>query len=392
MADRLPARITDANRLLGWLTRPGDAVCTASRPVLLGELLAAPAAIIMGALSGLLITAVALIRTGQAGYAAFGAFELALLVSRIAAIRRVGALRRAGRVPSIDASVMLSIAWCALQGLLAYSLMTCGDLELMVVAATMVMGLIGPICARNYAAPRLAALLVALCMLPFLAGALASGITLLWMVIPMAVLFLAGMGRIVRSFHATLVRTLEAEAQNRFYAHHDALTGLLNRFGLDERLAALPRDPDHAMAVLCIDLDGFKQVNDRLGHAAGDRLLEQVAERLRSAVREEDLIARLGGDEFLILVRNMPPLDVGALAERLIARITRLPYAVADAPPARIGASIGYACCPEDATTTAALRARADQALYAAKASGRGIGRRFAAPEGHGRAVAYSSP
>lgn len=126
----------------------------------------------------------------------------------------------------------------------------------------------------------------------------------------------------------------------------------------------------HSLAVLYLDLDHFKQVNDRLGHAAGDALLADVAQRMRAAVREGDTVARLGGDEFAIIQPNADrPDSTMALARRLLARIAA-PYAI-DGAEAVVGVSIGIAWYPEDGLSADDLLRHADAALYAAKRGGR---------------------
>lgn len=161
-----------------------------------------------------------------------------------------------------------------------------------------------------------------------------------------------------------------AEAHHR--ALHDPLTGLANRAGFQERLAqALSglgrgRSP---IALLALDLDRFKQVNDTLGHDAGDQLLRQVAERLQPLVRDTDTIARLGGDEFAIIQTDLKTEhDSVSLSQRIIARVSE-PYAL-QGGEARIGVSIGVALAatPSEASD---LPARADFALYEAKDGGR---------------------
>ncbi|QTL03121.1 diguanylate cyclase [Aquabacter sp. L1I39] len=174
-------------------------------------------------------------------------------------------------------------------------------------------------------------------------------------------------------------RRKEAELQLQHLASHDSLTGLANRAFLKSRLDAClagARDGDAGLALLCLDLDNFKQVNDAGGHAAGDALLCAMAERCRSELGPGDLMARLGGDEFAIL-HPAPPGDAGLfpaasarrLGERLIAIVSR-PF---DLPggPVQVGVSVGIALPP--AATPDDLLRRADAALYAAKRQGRGL-------------------
>jgi diguanylate cyclase (GGDEF)-like protein len=169
-----------------------------------------------------------------------------------------------------------------------------------------------------------------------------------------------------------------AEDRIRHLAEHDGLTGLVNRAVLLERLGAVllhrrrRRGGSVQIAVLCLDLDGFKGINDQYGHAAGDRVLVQAAQRMVGLVRGGDTVARLGGDEFAIIqtAREQP-----AAAERLAARVVAAlaqPYDLDNGvEAATVSVSIGVAVAPGDAEHVDGLMAAADQALYRAKASGR---------------------
>jgi diguanylate cyclase (GGDEF)-like protein/PAS domain S-box-containing protein len=173
----------------------------------------------------------------------------------------------------------------------------------------------------------------------------------------------------------------QAEARIRFMAHHDALTGLPNRLLFRERMeAALERirRPSDAVAVLCLDLDYFKDVNDTLGHPAGDALLETVARRLRGCIRTGDLVARLGGDEFAILqFSEDQPIDAEALAQRIVDAL-RQPYQI-EGQRVIVSVSIGIAIASESGVNADLLLKCADLALYRAKADGRSTYRFFEA-------------
>ncbi len=157
-------------------------------------------------------------------------------------------------------------------------------------------------------------------------------------------------------------------------AQRDTLTGLANRAYFSESLAAAVADSSRFgehMALLFIDLDQFKRVNDSLGHHVGDRLLSHVADVLRACVREGDLVARLGGDEFVVLAREVDSrADVEAVVRRLLTAIQR-PIEV-DGTLLRGGFSIGIALCPEHSGDAADLLRMADLAMYSAKQAGRG--------------------
>ena len=179
--------------------------------------------------------------------------------------------------------------------------------------------------------------------------------------------------RAVRTFSDITARK-QAEAEIVYLAHHDGLTGLANRRFFHERLAyaiAMRHGGGARFAVLCLDLDRFKQVNDSRGHQIGDRLLRMVADRLRASVREADTVARFGGDEFAILQTEIEqPTAAATLGERLIACLSE-PYAI-DGAELTIGVSVGIACHPGDGLTADPLLKSADIALYKAKEDGRG--------------------
>ncbi|MGB7991262.1 MAG: diguanylate cyclase [Candidatus Methylophosphatis roskildensis] len=169
----------------------------------------------------------------------------------------------------------------------------------------------------------------------------------------------------------------------RSLAHTDALTGLPNRRGLNEALARVLAGcaPERLAAVFLLDLDGFKSVNDRFGHDAGDELLIGVARRLESLVRASDLVARLGGDEFVVVADALPgDAEARALGQKLLEAV-REPF-VAAGQCCRVGITIGYALAPLDGRDALGLLKRADAAMYAGTQAGRCCLRRGAASVG----------
>ncbi len=165
----------------------------------------------------------------------------------------------------------------------------------------------------------------------------------------------------------------ESQARLQHLAHHDPLTGLPNRLLLHARMEhslARARRTGERVAVLFLDLDRFKMVNDTFGHPAGDMLLQAVADRLRGAMREDDTVARLGGDEFVILVEGLEdPLDAAGVAEKTLEAL-RQPVILNDAE-LFTSASIGIAVGPDDGADLTVLLRNADGAMYQAKKAGR---------------------
>jgi diguanylate cyclase (GGDEF)-like protein len=187
--------------------------------------------------------------------------------------------------------------------------------------------------------------------------------------------------RIVRNQVETLEQVVTARTQGletankqlRHLATHDALTGLPNRVLMDDRIGqciALADRQSQTFAVIVLDLDRFKVVNDSFGHRVGDELLREVAQRLKGVVREIDTVARLGGDEFVLIITQSPERDaVEAVASRII-EVMQAPVRIAGVE-IHTSPSIGIAFYPHDASTTEALLAHADAAMYYAKQQGR---------------------
>ncbi len=168
--------------------------------------------------------------------------------------------------------------------------------------------------------------------------------------------------------------TKQSERQLQHQATHDALTGLTNRWLLGEYLRQAIAHAGRAgrrIALLLLDLDGFKSVNDSFGHAVGDKLLVDVAGSLTAQVRASDVVARIGGDEFVVLLREVDAVsDAVRVADKLVAALSR-PRTL-DGIAVQTGCSLGIAMYPEDAQESEALMRCADLAMYHAKAQGRG--------------------
>ncbi len=188
------------------------------------------------------------------------------------------------------------------------------------------------------------------------------------------------LGDLARSLREMALRLKRFHRQLATLAYHDNLTGLPNRLmfkqSLERSLAYLTRRPDHLFAVLFIDLDGFKQVNDTLGHDAGDQLLRKVSQRLSQTIRPQDLVARLGGDEFAIELNDVSHAShVDQVAHRLLTVLAQA-FSI-EAHTLTISASIGVAIAPIDGTDAEDLIHYADIAMYQAKQRGKNQYRYF---------------
>ncbi|GEO81196.1 bifunctional diguanylate cyclase/phosphodiesterase [Pararhodospirillum oryzae] len=175
-------------------------------------------------------------------------------------------------------------------------------------------------------------------------------------------------GHLTAAYNRLLSTLLQSRADMAYLAHHDPLTGLANRRTFGERLAgevSRTRRHDGVFALLYLDLDGFKPINDTHGHQAGDEVLRQVAARLGAAVRREDLVARLGGDEFAVLLPDQGADEARKIAHKLHQAVTSpIPF---QGGSLTVGVSVGIALYPRDGDSAEALLGWGDRAMYQAK-------------------------
>jgi diguanylate cyclase (GGDEF)-like protein len=332
---------------------------------------------VVAVLASLLIASIAAALTGAAWAYAWVLAELVLGSTRIYLMMKALAQAKADRrvAPNITpiwaglTSVILISAGC-------YQCVGSGVLPLALMAGIGLANLVGGIASRNAGTPRYGILLICTLTLPFALATILSPIPLLFLIGLQTPVYTAGMIFLLLENHKILLDLHHSERNNRQMAHHDLLTGLPNR-ALNLKLFAELLVGPHPQAgaqrakltVFCLDLDGFKGINDGFGHATGDAVLVAVAKRLQASVRDVDFVCRLGGDEFVILLPNITDGEAAAIARRIIARVSE-PFEFAAA--ARVGVSIGLASAPRDGETADELLSAADRAMYDAKRRGKG--------------------
>jgi diguanylate cyclase (GGDEF)-like protein len=300
-----------------------------------------------------------------------GSIRLLVMVAFI----RADASGRAGNTAaSVSAGLLSFIVFSA--G--CYQCVESGQWPLILMAGVAIASLMGGVASRDAGTPRYGTIIISIMVSPFAFAALSSPIPHLYLIGIQLPLYAAGVIFVMLENSKILLHLHHSESENRRLAQHDPLTGLPNRAlnlqRFDELLKGLRSAHGklrQEFMVFCLDLDGFKELNDGFGHAAGDAVLVAVARRLHDCVRPLDFISRIGGDEFVILLPGIASDDAETTAERIIASVAQ-PFDLGLGEPVHIGISIGSACAPEDGETAEELLRSADRALYEAKRRGKG--------------------
>lgn len=354
-------------RLARWLTAPGQPTPHEIHVALVGTLFGTLPIFFGGVFNTIAVAAVLTYRHPTWPFHAWLIAEIAVCLVRWYVL--VLSRRRAqqGRPTPTDLYILLAPIWGASVGYGAFVSAVSGDWAAATLSFLSAAAMVGGICFRNFAAPRLVAVMIVLSLGPCCVGALVSGERVLLLTLLQIPFYLFAMAAAARKLNAMLISTMTAEREHSHRARHDALTGVLNREGLAQALKQRGAMPAEAgMTLLYLDLDGFKPVNDRYGHEAGDTLLKQVAMRLRALGSEQALIARMGGDEF-VLIDELPDGQAQQDMAAAIASSIRQPFHLASGIVATVGASVGIASLKWDGTDIDAALRRADTAMYEAK-------------------------
>ena len=358
-----------------------DALNERVRRTLVRTLYTQPSSLAIGAINGILTSAIAAYVTGSDIVLA------AALILSVIAILRVGAAYALSAEDDGQSTSMLEFAYelgafsyaLALGGLAAITLLITAPapVEVLMIANSTCYGV--GICARNAGRPTIALGQLGLVSAPIILAALYLGGLPYYALAASMILLLPAMASITMNLFRELRSSIHEAEKNgelaekmRILARTDVVTGLCNRAGLNhellEKFMALPTDRNGAL--FWIDLDRFKEVNDVLGHAVGDRLLAEIARRLRSATPEDAIIARFGGDEFVVFCEVDTRQDAERIASEVHAEIMR-PIRI-DGDRMEVRASLGVAVLPDDGDDADKLMQSADLALYHAKTNGRG--------------------
>jgi len=373
-------------RLTRWLTHCGQDTPEDIRAALIASLFGTLPIFAGGVINTLMIAGVVTWRRPEPLYVSWLILELVLAIVRVTVLRRALSAARTGGNTHTDFYILLALLWAFSVGYGVFITFINGDWLAATLAGVSCGAMAGGICFRNYGAPRLVGVMIFLSMGPMCLGALFTGEYVTAIVFIQIPFYLISMSIASHRLNRILVSTMLAERDSDRRASEDALTGLANRTGLQaalERVCSSERGHDSAAALLYMDMDDFKRINDTHGHAGGDHVLKTIAERMRAMLRVDDVAARIGGDEFIVLVTGIDATAALRLGEHLL-RDASQPITLADGTRVSVGLSIGISIMSGANRTPQAALNSADAALYRAKAQG---GRRcvvdvVAQPEG----------
>lgn len=368
-------------RLTRWLTDGGADTPAEIRVALIASLFGTLPIFAGGVINTVMISAVVVWRNPVPLYVSWLVLEILLAVVRVAVLRNSLRAARRGEPTQTDLYLTLALLWAFSVGYGVLITFLNGDWLAATLAGVSCGAMAGGICFRNYGAPRLVGAMILLSLGPMCLGALFTGEWVMVIVFIQVPFYLISMTIASHRLNRILVATMLAERENDRRASEDPLTGLANRTGLLtalDRVCAGARKREQCGALLYLDLDDFKIINDSHGHAAGDQVLRTLAARMRSMLRVGDVAARMGGDEFVLLATGVMPDAAQRLADHLMHDLAQ-PITLDDGTRVEVGVSVGVAMIDASHADAQGVLVAADTALYRAKAQG---GMRCAFAEG----------
>jgi diguanylate cyclase (GGDEF)-like protein len=359
-----------------WLVAGPDAPPPDIQNQLLHQSLTKTKTLVVTVVASSLLASVVAVMTAAPWAYAWVLAELFFGGIRLASMHAFLKAEAAGRNRNANAPILAGLASFCVLSAGCYQCLTSGQWPLIAMAGIGLASLIGGVSSRNAGTPRYGFLLICILTVPFSLASLASPIPYVFLIGIQLPLYVCGVTFVMIENYKVLLNLYVSEHENRRLAQCDPLTGLPNRMmnqkRFDEFLAPLSDDRQRDVTAFCLDLDGFKDVNDQFGHAAGDAVLVALADRLRDSVRSIDFVSRIGGDEFVILLPALSPAEATDIASRIIDRVGE-PFNIGLPAPVYVGISIGCARAPADGETTDSLLRSADRAMYEAKRRGKGL-------------------
>ncbi|SAL34217.1 diguanylate cyclase [Caballeronia sordidicola] len=360
-------------RFTTWLCHSGHDVPDDIRVALIGSLFGTLPIFAGGVLNTIAVSIAITLREPTPAFMAWVIMEVLLCGTRLILLVAAHRAARRGQPTYTDVYLLLGVLWGASVGYGAFISILSNDWIAATLSCLSAAAMVGGICFRNFGAPRLVAIMILLSLGPCCIAAAMSKELILTLTLIQIPFYLVAMSIAAFRLNGLLVSTMKAERENDYRARHDALTGLPNRAGLihasQTRYKAVPGKRGK-VAVLYIDLDGFKPVNDQYGHEAGDLLLVMIGGRLNALKGPDDMVFRIGGDEYVVTMSVPDRNDAAAFADRLINEMSAA-FALTSNVSVNVGASIGVALVPDHGFDVLTALNAADKALNVAKAMGK---------------------
>jgi diguanylate cyclase (GGDEF)-like protein len=353
-----------------WLVECAGEVPAEIRPSLVQGLYGSLPIFLGGVFNTILVSSLVATRLPRPTFLLWAALEIALAALRLPLLVKGTRAAQGGGRAHIDLYISAAVCWAASVGYGCFITVLSGDW----LAATLVVlsaaAMTGGVAFRNFAAPRLVMVMILLSLGPCAIAGVISGEPIMLATALQIPMYIYAMTHAAYRLNAMLVQTMRSERENGRRARQDMLTGLLNRAGLEDVVTRRADTTARGSTVFYIDLDGFKTINDTLGHAAGDQLLVEVSRLMRQATPATDVVARIGGDEFIILADEMDPATARQIGQRFIDSLCATSFLLGGTA-VTVGASMGIAIRSSARSDFSALLMEADTALYEAKLKGR---------------------
>ncbi|KTC24152.1 signaling protein [Pseudomonas marginalis ICMP 9505] len=359
--------------LIRWFVKDNENLDRDIRLKLLKDPFSSRAALVAAGMNTLLVCSVAVILHPTLFFICWLIADMLIWIIRWFLLRRFIASGKSMRRYATDLSLLFGLIWAAEIGIGTAGCIISQDPVLQVLACTSAVSMNGAIAMRNQGIPRYAFTQILLTDIPMKLATLFQPEPMLRVLILQAPMYLTGLWVLLNNLNANLTKAYIAEAQSTHSATHDKLTGVLNRSGMFNVMTALLSSKAKVASgfcLLCLDLDGFKKINDANGHATGDKVLVCFSAMISNVVRKNDAVARLGGDEFIVLMPDIDKLSASLIAERIIQTLED--YVGKNANYKGLGVSIGITeISPFEPGSVEQMLSRADIAMYNAKSAGK---------------------